>query len=114
MKYEDCVKCEYAIRDSRGRFVRECYGYSNCDFSEYKGVVDMSEEEKDKLIKDLTDRLEVAEGTKTRLTIFDRLDIVSKTEKRVAKDIIDLIINSFPYTTNQLISAIQEKYKLED
>ena len=56
----DCVKCEFAKRDERGRFLTSCSGSANCDFQEYTGPVDMYEEDKDELIKVLKKALELA------------------------------------------------------
>lgn len=36
----DCYTCEYAKRDKKGRYLRMCDGYGNCDYVEYEGAVE--------------------------------------------------------------------------
>lgn len=54
----DCYTCEYATRDKKGRYLRPCAGYGNCDYVEYEGQIEPWPIEKMKML---------LEGTKDHL-----------------------------------------------
>lgn len=41
-----CITCKFAKRDSGNRYVDMCSGYSNCNYQEFDGVVELTDEEK--------------------------------------------------------------------
>jgi len=42
---KDCFTCEYAERDKHNRFIKQCSGSGNCDYSEFRGEIKPTLEE---------------------------------------------------------------------
>lgn len=94
--------------------------HANEEIENMQAVIFGLEEEKRQLqikVDALKERCEIAEGTKHRLTIFDRMEIYSKAVKDTAKEICDLILEH--WEKGELIEcdwlrvAISERYGLE-
>ena len=71
----------------------------------------------EKQVDELKVKLEIAEGTKDRLTIFDRIAIHDKAVKDTAKEICDLILEHWEkkqfVECDWLRVAISERYGVE-
>lgn len=64
-------------------------------------------------IERLTKRCEIAEGTKNRLTIFDRMAIHDKAVKDTAKDILQAVDNESCGQTECITNRIRREYGVE-
>lgn len=73
----------------------------------YQAMIDAQAEER---IAQLEKELEIAEGTKSRLTIFDRLKIHETAEKETAKKVLDEVSKHYG---GAWLVELYKKYSVE-